>query len=41
MKKYLKYLIGIIGIFFFFIWIDGSGVGLKQRFSQVDRWANK
>ena len=41
MNKCLKYFVGIIAFIFFFMWIDGSGVGVKQKFVKIKEWANR
>ena len=40
MKRALKRLLGCIGLIAYELLLDGSGVGIKQRWEKIRAWAD-
>ena len=41
MKKAWKFLIGFIALIAYELFLDGSGIGMKQRWSKLKAWSQK
>ena len=41
MKKALKFLLGCIALIAYELFLDGSGIGMKQRWSKLKKWSQK
>ena len=41
MKAALKLLLGFIALTAYELFLDGSGIGMKQRWSKLKEWSKK
>lgn len=41
MKKTLKILLGFIALIAYELFLDESGIGMKQRWSKLKEWSQK
>lgn len=41
MKKTLKFLLGFIALIAYELFLDGSRIGMKQRWSKLKEWSQK
>ena len=40
-KKALKFLLGFIALIAYELFLDGTGIGIKQRWSKLKEWSQR
>lgn len=41
MKRVWKLLLGAVALLMYELLLDGSGVGMKQRWAKIEKWAKR